>query len=180
MVKVFLQQCKEGSESGCDMKASSPETREQYGLALLPNFSRTAPAGTVVSLEWFCGCSSGRNVAAVDGEELEAMCRNSSGQRRQSCRPAARRKQQDMTKMVLDFHNVFKGCQTIGLKVIDMSTTDLSGRSVPDMSIISKATVDLNSTAFDEISNGTSIEIGFGGLFITINLVVNHSSWYQY
>ncbi|CAL5380780.1 unnamed protein product [Camellia sinensis] len=68
-------ECKEGSESGCDMKASSPETSEQYGLALLPNFSRTAPAGTVVSLEWLCGCSSGRNVATVDGKELEAMCR---------------------------------------------------------------------------------------------------------
>ncbi|CAL5388250.1 unnamed protein product [Camellia sinensis] len=34
MVKGFLRQCKEGSESGYDMKASPPETREQYGEEL--------------------------------------------------------------------------------------------------------------------------------------------------
>ncbi|KAI8020628.1 LysM domain receptor-like kinase 3 [Camellia lanceoleosa] len=48
------------------------------GLALLPNFSRAARAGAVVSLELFCGCSSGlwnylMSYVMTDGDSIQSL-----------------------------------------------------------------------------------------------------------
>ncbi|KAL7191236.1 hypothetical protein ACSBR2_023330 [Camellia fascicularis] len=48
------------------------------GLALLPNFSRAARAGAVVSLELFCGCSSGLwnyliSYVMTDGDSIQSL-----------------------------------------------------------------------------------------------------------